>query len=287
MQYLAIAILLNVVISAIFKMLPGYKVDLLQAVVANYCVCVITGCLFIGHIPFNTAIVVETWFPWAILMGAAFISIFNLIGYNTHKHGITTTTIANKLSLIIPVIFSFFLYGDHMGAMKVIGIILALPAVYLTTRVWGDGNKREKIFWPVLLFIGSGLLDTLMQYVQFHFLSSPVSQAVYSIYCFAIAAIIGLLVVAILFVLKRTTFQWRSVIAGICIGIPNYFSIYFFIRALNSNFLESSATIPVMNIGILVASALTAILFFRERANVIRITGLVLSVVAIFLIAFG
>ena len=70
-------------------------------------------------------------------------------------------------------------------------------------------------------------------------------------------------------------------------GVPNYFSIYFFIRALHSNFLESSASIPVLNIGILAASALTAILLFKEHVNTLRIIGMVLSVVAILLIAFG
>jgi len=287
MFYLLITILLNVIISAIFKVFPKYRIDMLQAIVANYVVCVITGCIFIGHIPFTASIIHETWFPWALLMGFGFISIFNLLGYSTRVDGITTTIIANKLSLVIPVIFSVFLYGDSMGVAKIIGIVLAFPAVYLTTRVMGDDNKPQSLLWPILLFIGGGLLDTLMKYVQFHFLTSPDSQAVYSILCFATAGVIGIVLVTILLLLKKTTFQWRNVFAGICIGIPNYFSIYFLIRMLNNSFLQSSAAIPVLNIGILVASALTAILLFREKANVLRITGLILSVVAILLIAFG
>ena len=287
MFYLLLTILLNVIISAIFKVFPKYRIDMLQAIVANYVVCVITGSIFIGHIPFTPSLIHETWFPWALLMGLGFISIFNLLGYSTRVDGITTTIIANKLSLVIPVVFSVFLYGDSMGLAKIIGIVLAFPAVYLTTRVMGDDNKPQSLLWPVLLFIGGGLLDTLMKYVQFHFLTSADSQAVYSILCFATAGVIGIIPVTILLLLKKTTFQWRNVLAGICIGIPNYFSIYYLIRMLNSNFLQSSAAIPVLNIGILVASALTAILLFREKANVLRITGLILSVVAILLIAFG
>src|SRR5437868_4724219 len=100
MFYLIATIILNVVISALFKVIPKYKIDMLQAIVANYCVCVITGCFFIGHIPFSAAVIHETWFPWSLLMGAGFISLFNLLGYSTRVDGITTTIIANKLSLV-------------------------------------------------------------------------------------------------------------------------------------------------------------------------------------------
>lgn len=287
MFYLIATVLLNVIISALFKVFPKYKIEMLQAIVANYCVCVITGCVFIGYAPINVSVVHETWFPWALLMGFGFICIFNLLGYCTRIDGITTTTIANKLSLVIPAVFSVFLYGDRVGMGKVIGIALAFPAVYFTTRVKGEDNKHQNLFWPALLFIGGGLLDTLMKFVQFHFLTSPESQAVYSIYCFATACTLGIVLVSVLLLLKKIEFQWRNIVAGICMGIPNYFSIYYLIRMLNSNFLQSSAAIPVLNIGIVVASALMAIFIFREKANMLWITGLVLSVIAILLIAFG
>jgi drug/metabolite transporter (DMT)-like permease len=184
-------------------------------------------------------------------------------------------------------LFSIFLYHDAAGIGKIAGIILAFPAVYLTSRVKDEHNKPQNLFWPALLFIFSGLLDTLMTYVQFRFLKTPEVQATYTIYCFSVAATIGLILVSILLLTKKITFQWRNVVAGICVGVPNYFSIYFLIRSLNSNIMQSSATIPVVNIGILVASSVMALLFFREKANSLRIIGLILSVVAIALIAFG
>jgi drug/metabolite transporter (DMT)-like permease len=165
MLYLLAAILLNVIISSLFKVFPKYKIDMLQAVVANYIVCVITGCIFIGHVPAYTAVIHEVWFPWALLTGVGFISIFSLLGYCTRVDGITTATIANKLSLVIPVTCSVFLYGDHLGLVKITGIALAIPAVYLTTKVLGRNNKNQNLFWPPLLFIGGGLHDTLMKYV--------------------------------------------------------------------------------------------------------------------------
>ena len=287
MFYLVATILFNVVISAIFKLFPKYKIDTLQAIVVNYCVCVITGSLFLGHMPISTAGFSQPWFPWALLMGASFISIFNLIAYCTRVDGITTATIANKLSLVIPVIISIVLFHEGAGVGKIAGILLAFPAVYLTTRVKESDGKTPSLIWPMLLFVGSGLLDTLVNYAQHTFLNTAELQATYTIYCFAVAGVLGIALVTVLVILKKVELHWRNIIAGICVGVPNYFSIYFLIRALNSNMMQSSAAIPVINIGILVASALTAILVFREKANGQRIIGLVLSVIAILLIALG
>lgn len=287
MLYLLATILLNVVISAIFKVFPKYKINSLQAIVANYCVCVITGSFFIGHMPFTFSVPHATWFPWALLMGVGFICIFNLLAYSTRVDGITTTTIANKLSLVIPTLFSVILYHEQVGIGKVAGIVLAFPAVYLTTRIKGEDNKPQNLLLPALIFLGGGFLDTLMKYVQTHFLATNEDQALYSIFCFAMAGSIGIIVIIVLLLLRKTNLQWRNIAAGIIIGIPNYFSIYYFIRMLNSNFLQSSAAIPVLNIGIVTASTLTAILLFREKTNLLCTIGLALSILAILLIAFG
>ncbi len=285
MFYLIITILLNVVISAIFKVLPKFKIDTLQAIVVNYCVCVITGSLFLGHVPFHTSNFSQPWFLWAMLMGASFISIFNLIAYCTRVDGITTATISNKLSLVIPVVIAIVFFKEAAGIAKIAGIILALPAVYLTTRVKENNGKTPSLLWPLLLFIGSGLLDALVNFVQRSFLDTAEVQATYTIYCFAVAACLGIALVTVMIITKKIELHWRNIIAGICIGVPNYFSIYFLIRCINSGIMQSSATIPVLNIGTLVASSLTAILIFKEKANSQRIIGLLLSIVAILLIA--
>src|ERR1043165_296178 len=112
MLYLLLTIVLNAYLIVAFKVFERYKVDSLQAIVANYLVCVATGSIFIGRFPISAQSLAQPWIYWAMLMGAAFISIFNLIALCTRKDGITTTTIASKLSMVIPVAFALWLYGD-------------------------------------------------------------------------------------------------------------------------------------------------------------------------------
>jgi len=287
MLYLIAVILLNTLLFAIFKLFPRFGIDGLQAIVVNYFVCVITGSVFIGEFSIGQQSISEPWFPWSLGMGALFISLFNLMAWRTREDGMTTTTIANKLSMVIPVLFSIFLYGEQLGVLKIAGILLAFPAVYLTTKEPEGPLNSKNFLFPVLLFMGSGLLDTLVKYVEATFLKDSRAQAVYTIHLFAAAAVLGLMVVIYLRLRGKIKLQRKNMLAGIILGIPNYFSIYLLIRLLNSNFLQSSAAIPVNNIGIVLLSSLTAILFFREPINRQRALGLILSVAAILLIALS
>ncbi|MBS1689070.1 MAG: DMT family transporter [Bacteroidetes bacterium] len=287
MFYLVLVVLLNTLLSAEMKLFAKYKIDALQTIVVNYWVCVITGSIYLGHNTIGNASLHSNWFVWALLMGCGFISIFNLLAYCTRVDGITTTTVANKLSLVIPVCFSLILYHEHANAGKIIGILIALPAVYLSTRVKDETNKIPNLFWPVLLFVGSGLLDTLVKYVEHNYLPTADVQAAFTIHAFAAAGSVGIILIIVLALLKKIKLHWRNLIAGICVGIPNYFSIYFLIRMLNTNFLQSSAIIPVNNIAIVVASTLMAILFFKEKITVSRAIGIVMAIAAILLIAFA
>jgi drug/metabolite transporter (DMT)-like permease len=290
MLYLLVTILLNAYIQVIFKVFDKKGVDTLQAIVFNYWTCVITGCIFTGSLPFSGNALQQPWLPWAAGMGLAFISIFNLVGYCTVKDGITTTTVANKLSMVIPVAAAIWLYHDAMPVLKWIGIGLAVPAVYLSAKEPGKETKNQNILLALLLFVASGLLDTAVNYVSHTFFSTgnavadERAQSVYLVHSFLTAALAGS-AVALYFLLRgRRKFALKNLIAGVALGVPNYFSIYFLIRLLQTGFLPGSAAIPANNIGIVLLAALCAILFFREKAGAARYTGMLLALASILLI---
>ncbi len=293
MLYLLLAIVLNAYLIVAFKIFERYKVDSLQAIVANYWVCVATGSVFVGRFPIGAESFTQPWIYWSMLMGAAFISIFNLIAYCTKEDGITTTTIANKLSMVIPVVFALWLYNDKMSFSKGLGILLAAPAVYLSSKKEGEDNKRQNLWIAALMFAASGLLDTMVNYIAHRYFTTndPVAdergQSIYLVHAFSSAGTIGILLVSYLLLTKRRVFAWKNMIAGVALGVPNYFSIYFLLRLLQTGFLPGSAAIPVNNIGIVLAASLTAIFFFKEKATAARVVGMLLSIAAILLIMFS
>ncbi len=294
MIYLIGSIVLSSYLTLSFKVLQRLHINAFQAIVFNYIACVCTGAVFNGSFPVNSEAVQLPWFKWAVLMGCMFISIFNVIGITTQKLGVAVASVANKLSMVIPFLFSIFLYSEKATALKIAGIVVALSAVVLTCYPSqkdpaGTKKNNELLFiLPVVLFISSGLLDTLIVYVKNIFFSNPEANFNnFLISAFAVAGAIGALVLIIQVISGKQQFSFKALFAGILIGIPNYFSIWFLGRVISAYQGNSSAVIPVNNMGIVLFSAVMAWILFREKLLFINWAGIVLAVAAIALIAYG
>lgn len=291
MIYLLGSIVLTSYLTLAFKVCERYGVSIFQAIVFNYITCVITGSIVNGAFPINAESIHQTWFLWACLMGLLFISIFNIVGMTAQKISVAVASVANKLSLIIPVVLSVYLYQETVKGWKLFGVLLALVAVMLTcyqpakaANTAAHGKLRYLL--PVALFFGSGFLDALINHVQQTYVTAENSNA-YLISGFFSAACLGTIYLIYQYRIKKQVFATKHLIAGILIGIPNYFSIWCLVHFLKVSPWQSSASIPVNNMGIVLCSSVVAWLFFKERLSAINWTGIILSLVAIYFIAFG
>lgn len=291
-----ISLLLSIACSTIlilgFKLFERYKVDTFHAIVVNYLTCVAVGLPLVSSFAIDTSSALG-WIPLALLLGAMFISLFFLIGVTTQKMGVSVSTVAMKLGLVLPIILAFTFYGEQATTIKLIGIALTLIAVVLTSyKKRKDTNETNNsmpgwmlITFPLVIFIGSGLSDSIVQYTEKTFFKSGGFE-IFTIILFATAAFIGILVSAYLD-LKEGKFRYnkKNVIAGILLGIPNYGSIYFLFRSLGTEGWESSTVFPVNNICIVLCSTLLAVILFREKLSVVNMVGLVVAIISIVLLA--
>lgn len=232
------------------------------------------------------------WLPWALVMGTMFILLFNLVAYTAQRIGVSVAVVAYKLSLIIPFLFSLVYYSEPYTAWKIAGVVLALAAVVLTSYPKDKTATQDKnvglILWlvPLVLFTGSGMLDAMIKFVEQAFLDER-NQDSYLITAFSSAAVVGICILGFQFITGRNRFDARAIIAGMAIGIPNYFSIWCLMHALKGYTGNSSAVIPINNMGIVLISAIFAWQVFKEKLSWINWMGIILSLGAIALIAFG
>ena len=285
MIWLILNILVSGVLYLIFRLFPKYKVDNLVAVIVNYLTASTLGLLMM-----DTAIagvISRPWFPIAFCMGIFFIFIFLLMAESSQVNGISMTSVANKMSLIIPVIAGIFLYNESITWLMITGIILALVSVILTSiKDKSMALSKNGTFILILIFFGSGLIDIMMKYMQHHYLSEN-EGAAFVMVIFMAAAIFGLLWMLLTQRDRFRNFNKASIVGGIALGIPNFGSIYFLILALEKSGLQSSVLYPINNMGIVGISALFGILIFKEKINLINFIGILLAIAAIALIAFG
>lgn len=286
MYYLILTIIVSAFIYVIFKLFDQKNVHTFQAIVANYFTCAIIGFLFTGANQFQEVLsVVQPAIPYAVFLGLLFIIVFTFIGYTSQKFGVGITSIADKLSLIIPVVAAFILYNDAVTVLKITGIVLSVIAVYLAVRKKENRQHEDlKQYWyyPIVVFLGGGIIGTLLKQVQFQF--PEINYNTFLIFLFGMAFLIGFIFLIIQLLSKKIKLATRSILAGVLLGIPNYFSIYFLMQSLNTPNWESSVVFPVMNIGIVVLSSVLGIILFKEQFSRKNTIGLLLAVLAIFLL---
>ena len=61
-----------------------------------------------------------------------FILVFNVMALTSQKNGLSVESVSSKMSVVIAIVFGVWYYEESLSFIKVIGILLALLAVYLT-----------------------------------------------------------------------------------------------------------------------------------------------------------
>lgn len=270
----------------IFKYFGTYKIDVLKAIFVNYLVAFSMGFLLAERkIPLEE-VYLEPWFFGAIILGALFVSIFFVMAMTAQNNGVFVASIAGKMSVVVPVVFGICLYNESVSFLKVIGIVTALVAVYLSSVKEHSSAKKGSLIFPILLFIGSGAIDTLIKYVQINYVAEE-DTSIFSGSLFGIAALFGFVILLLKALKKRSSFGTRNIVAGIVLGVPNYFSILFLIKALQNKNFESSTLFTINNVAIVIVSTLVGLFLFKENFSLKNKIGIALAVVGIVLVTIA
>lgn len=280
MIFLILSVLSSTAIFVLFKLFNKYNVNTLQAIVFNYIIACTCGLLLYKK-PINLAdFINEPWFYAALALGILFISIFNVMALTAQKNGLSVASVASKMSVIIPILFGIIVYNESIGFKKIIGIILALIAVYLTSiKPKSNVVLTKAIYLPIILFLGSGVIDTSVN----HFAPEG-NMPLFLAIIFASAGIIGLVMVSFKTNKIKQRFNPKSIPFGITLGLVNYCSMYFLLKALRVDGFESSSVFTINNVAIVAVSCLIGLFLFKEVISTKNWIGIGLALVSIILV---
>ena len=276
-------VLFNILI-IIFKMFEKYNINTLQALIFNYITAGVCSYFFLES-DFSLEYIFNSgWLFHAIVIGTLFIVVFVFYGFGTQKVGISITTVANKMSLIIPVFTAIILYEDVFTFLKALAFILALLGIYLSsTRAGKLGFDRKYLWLIILIFLGQGISDAIFN----DFAQKFPNERGYLFFMtlFAVASVSGLLIYILESTNKKTQnpFQLSSIFWGIIFGVPNFFSLVFFLKALADPSLNSSVVFTLVSIGVVVSSSLLGVFLFHEKLDKSNWVGILLCVCAIYI----
>ncbi|MGO1624708.1 MAG: EamA/RhaT family transporter [Psychrobacter sp.] len=273
MMYLMIAVLCSVAVSVLLKILRQKNIDIRQTIVAGYPVAFLLT-WFLLKPDFSGLSALGNAWGIIIALGVLLPAVFIVLGRAIESVGMVATDAAQRLSLIIPILAAFLLFGEVLTGTRVFGLLLGLLALgtLLYRPQHADGSKQatRAPVWLFSVWVGYGIIDILFKQVAKQGTAFPLTLFV----SFGMAG----LLLFIYLLLTRVRWQGNALIAGLLLGALNMGNIYAYVRAHQVMSESPSIVFTGMNVGVIAVATLIGVGVFKEQLNRINMLGLLLAV---------
>src|SRR5690606_18565960 len=166
MLYLLLSICCSVIVSVIIKVGRAKGINTQQLVLWNYPIAVLLSWILLqpdfssvrlSQLPFHFYI------PLAVLLPTMFIFLALVIQYSA----IVKIDIAQRFSLVIPLVASFLLFGESLADNSLVGVFVGLIAIAfsVSSDSTSASSHSKAILYPLVVFLGMGGIDILFKQV--------------------------------------------------------------------------------------------------------------------------
>jgi len=275
-----------VTVAVLIKWAKNRGVNHLQLVLWNYPIALLLTWWFLN--PFSVSMDLSV-LPWGLYLplGVLLPSLFLIIALSIQYGGVVKTEVAQRLSLFIPLLAAFFIFGESLALNKLLGLAVGLTAIVCSIgwqkKGGGDNASIQKIIYPGIVFLGMGVIDVFFKKVAQH-QELPYTSAMFII--FVLALIVATICLGYLLLLKKQSFDVKSIYWGLILGIFNFGNIMFYMKAHRALPENPSIVFTAMNIGVITIGALAGVLLFKEKLSNLNRIGLALAIVSVLLITY-
>lgn len=280
MLYLLTAILSSACMALVLRRFRDPEGNRYGIILGNYLTCILLSVLTTPR-----GVRVLTGAPSTLVMGlvagAFFVAGLVMMQSSVHSCGAGLTAAFARLGLLVSLGVSVLFFREQPGPLRLLGVVMVLAAMLLIRDPAEDGGGGKGKFWLLLLTLFfCGGADAMAK--VFEQLGDPLESTRYFFWLFVTA----LALAAALAVLERRRtgkkLLAKELAAGLLVGVPNYFSSYLLLRALQS--LPAFLVYPVYSTGTILLVLLAGALLFRERLSRRRRIGVGLILAALVLL---
>ena len=288
MLFLGLAVACSISLAALFNLAERRQLDRAALLTVNYAAAAVLALGLQGAQPMSG--VTLPLITLGIGQGILFIAGFWVFLLAIRQAGMGLAAGVMRLSVVIPVLASWAIWSERPSVMQLIGLVLGGLAFFLVARPakpgQGDAGERVDALRTVVvlgaLFLAGGAVDLLNKAFSIGF-SDTVPTSTFLVFVFGVAFLMG---VALMLVQGMRTGQWpRGAVLGwgVLVGIVNYASADFFLRAVDA--LPAPVVFPANSVAIMLGAALVGWVVWNERISRTNAAGLALAVVALVLLA--
>ncbi|MBB5440773.1 multidrug transporter EmrE-like cation transporter [Pedobacter sp. AK017] len=280
MIFLFFSICCSVTVAVLLKLARRYKIKIVQAVTWNYLFAIVLSLIF--YKPSFSELISAPINSVYIALGILLPVVFWFLAGSIRGIGIVKTDIAQRLSLFIPILASYFIFKEQFNTMKIAGLAVGFVAIFFTLyKKTAQKNQGLNWLYPILVFLGFGVIDILFKKIA-QITVIPYTSSL--IVVFILAFILSLASIFYLSVVKKQKLEFINFVCGCILGFFNFFNILFYLKAHRAMADNPSIVFAAMNMGVIIAGSLVGIFIFKEKLNKLNYWGLFLALMAIVLI---
>lgn len=259
MIYLLLAILSSALVSIIMRLSEKQVSGNVGMLAVNYLMCIIIAGIGSG---FGNLFPKVDGFAFTLgiglFNGLLYLAGFVLLQINVKRNGVVMSSTFMKLGVLVPMVVSIGFFGEKPEAIQLLGFCLAILAIILINFEKEQTTMGFKAGLILLLLAGGG--GDAMSKV-FEVLGNPALSEQFLLYTFGSALILCICLMAV----KKEKMEKKAFFWGLLIGIPNFYSAKFLLKALGS--VPAVITYPTYSIATIVVVSLTGIVFFKEKVG--------------------
>lgn len=254
MIYLLLAIVSSTLVSVIMRLSTDRVRQNVAMLAMNYLMCTLLAVGYTGVgslLPASSAL--GQTLGMGAVHGALYLAGFVLLQFNVRQNGVVLSATFMKLGLLVPMAVSILAFGEQPEVLQIVGFVLAVAAIVLINQNKEGGAVRSGGSLLLLLLCG-GCGDVMAK--VFEELGEAALEQQFLLYTFVSALILCLA----LMLCKKQRPGVPEVLFGALIGIPNFFSAKFLLRALES--VPAVIAYPTYSVATLLIITMTGVLLF-------------------------
>ena len=259
MIYLLLAIISSALVTIIMRLCENRIKNNISLLSMNYIMCIIFAGFYSGFdklIPHGAGS--GGAIGMGLLNGIFYLSGFVLLQMNVRANGVVLTTTFMKLGVLVPTVVAILCFGEVPTALQIVGFIIAVTAIILIHSHKEQSDITFKI-GLVLVLLAGGSGDAMSK--VFEELGRAEFEENFLLYTFLSAFILS-----VLFAVKKgQSLAKEEVFWGLLIGIPNYYSARFLLKALGS--IPAIVAYPTYSVATIVVVSIVGIVAFHEKVD--------------------
>jgi len=282
---LILAIIASSLVSIMMRVGEGRAKNNISMLSVNYFLCMILAIIYtgVGNL-MQTGEGLGTAIGLGSINGFFYIASLILFQNSVKKNGVVLSSIFMKLGIMMPLIISILLFGEMPTMVQIIGFVIAVTAIVIINMKEKEENvtnHKTNRTSPVklgliLVLVGCGMADGMSKIYQE--LGTREFEELFLVCTFVIAFILSVLFVKY----KKQKYTSNEILYGILLGVPNYYSARFLLKALGE--IPAVVAYPTFSIGTIAVITLTGVFAFKEKLTIRQMFAIGLIAVAVVLL---